>query len=208
MWLDLTRSIHSGMVVWPGDPSPDVTPVFSLEHGDESNVSLLSIPSHTGTHLDAPYHLIQTGRRLEEMSLEPLIGQARVMDLSWKASHIDRADLEAVNLTGVERLLIRTTSSRWLEDNEFHTDYVALTLKGAEYLVEQGIRLVGIDSLSIGPYGPEGDPVHQILLCNDVVIVEGLDLSQTPAGDVDFICLPLKIQGGDGSPCRAVARPI
>lgn len=208
MWLDLTRSLHSGMVVWPGDPSPEIISVCSIEQGDGCNLSLLHIPSHAGTHLDAPYHMIQTGRRLEEISLEPLIGRARVADLSWKRDHIGQRDLEAVGVEGVERLLIRTAASQTVEKNDFDANFVALALDGAEYLVEQGVRLVGIDALSIGPFGDEGNPVHQVLLSHDVVIIEGLDLSQIPAGDVDFICLPLKIHGGDGAPCRVVARPM
>jgi arylformamidase len=158
--------------------------------------------------VDAPYHILETGRRVEEMSLDPLIGRARVVDLSRKTGPINRADLEAENAGGAERLLIRTAPVSWLEDNEFHTDFVALAPDGAEYLVEQGVRLVGIDYLSIEPFQSEGNPVHQILLSHEVVVVEGLDLSQTPTGEVEFICLPLKIRGGDGSPCRAVARPI
>jgi len=196
------------MVVWPGDPSPEVTPVYSIENGDECNISLLHIPSHAGTHLDAPYHMIQTGRRLEEISLEALIGPARVVDFSSRTGHIGRPELAAERVAGVERLLIRTISNGQLEGIGFQPDFVALALDGAEYLVELGVKLVGIDSLSIGPFGHEGDLIHQALLDHDIVIIEDLNLSQTDAGEVDFICLPLKIQGGDGAPCRAVARPI
>ena len=208
MWHDLTRCIHPGMVVWPGDPSPEVVPVSSIDRGDSCNTSLLHLPSHLGTHLDAPYHFISEGRRLEEMSMEALIGRARLIDLSSRKGHISRNDLEAENLEGVERLLIRTASGRWLEENEFRREYIALAPDGAEFLVEKGIRLVGIDYLSIEPFRLAGHPVHRILLSHEVVVVEGLDLSRAPSGDLEFICLPLKIRGGDGSPCRAVARPI
>lgn len=182
--------------------------MFSLEKGDGCNTSLLRLPSHVGTHLDAPYHIIQTGQRVDEISLEVMIGRAQVVDFTRATGPISQADLEAQKIEGMERVLIRTIPASRPADLGFDTEFEALGPDGAEYLVEQGVRLVGIDCLSIEPFKPEGTPVHQILLSHEVVVVEGLDLSQIPAGEVEFICLPLKIQGSDGSPCRAVARPI
>ncbi|NUN95172.1 MAG: cyclase family protein [Candidatus Omnitrophica bacterium] len=208
MWTDLTRSIHPALVTWPGDPSPTITPQARIEAGDSCNTSLLQFPSHLGTHLDAPFHFVQDGKRLHEIDLDKLIGPARVVDCSEARGRISRADLERVNLNGATRVLLRTACSNWLNKSEFRSDFVALDPDAAEYLVEREVGLVGIDYLSIEPFGCEGHRVHHVLLGNEVVVVEGLDLSGLPEGDVEFICLPLKIRDGDGSPCRAVARPL
>jgi arylformamidase len=179
-----------------------------MERGDPCNTSNLRFPSHFGTHLDAPFHFINHGRRLHEMDLDALIGPARLFDLSRNEGHISRTDLEALDLDGVERVLFRTRCGRWLDDDYFHEDFVAVAPEAAEYLVERGVRLVGIDYLSIEPFGLKEHRTHEALLGSEVVIVEGLDLDGLAPGDVEFICLPLKIRDGDGSPCRAVARPL
>ncbi len=206
MWIDLTHPIHSGMVTWPGDPSPEIQPLASIDQGDGCNTSLLTFSSHTGTHMDAPRHFIPQGRTIDELDLDVLVGKATVVDLSSLNRMIEPGDLHPLLPEGVSRLLLKTATGRWMNDPQFMGDFVALSPEGAEYLVKRGIRLVGIDYLSIEPRGLKGHPVHHILLGNGIIVVEGLNLSGLNPGEVDLICLPLKIRGGDGSPCRAIAR--
>lgn len=207
-WIDLTRTVHEEMATWPGDPKPEFRPANRIAQGDSCNTSTLRLNSHLGTHLDAPYHFEEDGKRLHEMPLEPLIGPARVIDLTENESHISRADLENLGLDGVQRLLIKTRYGEKLSEPAFFEGYVALAPDAAEFVVEKGISLVGIDYLSIEPFHQPEHRTHHTLLQNEVIIVEGLDLSGLAPGNYDFICLPLKIKDCDGSPCRAVAQPI
>lgn len=207
MWIDLTHPLHSGMVTWPGDPSPEIHPLASIGQGDSCNTSLLQVASHTGTHMDAPRHFIPLGRTIDEIDLEVLIGKAVVADLSTRSGMISAEDLQGVLPTGTTRILLKTATGCRMKDPEFVENFVALSPGGAELLVEKGVRLVGIDYLSIEPFAQRNHQVHHTLLGNGVIVVEGLDLSGLNQGEVELICLPLKIRGCDGSPCRAIARP-
>ncbi|MCA9429743.1 MAG: cyclase family protein [Candidatus Omnitrophica bacterium] len=207
-WIDLTRTIHAELATWPGDPKPELLPANRIENGDSCNTSFLRLNSHLGTHLDAPYHFEEEGKRLQDLPLDPLLGPATLIDLTHKTSHIDRQDLESQNLQGVQRLLIKTSYGDKLELPEFFEDFIGLAPDAAEYVVEKGITLVGIDYLSIEPFAQPEHHTHHTLLQNEVVIVEGLDLSPLSPGTYEFICLPLKIKDCDGSPCRAVAKRI
>jgi arylformamidase len=221
VWIDLTRNIQPGMVTWAGDPPPEIIPDSAIALGKRSNTSILRLASHLGTHLDAPRHIIEGAKSLEQLDLDSLIGKARVIDLSHLDRHITRADLEewltnketaTSSVTkrepgdAVRRVLLKTKSGAWFNEKDFRQDFIALLPDAAQYLVDCGICLVGIDYLSIEPYHYPDHLVHKILLEHEMVIVEGLDLSQLKPGEVEFICLPLRILGGDGSPCRAVAR--
>lgn len=208
MWIDLTWSIHPHLATWPGDPSPEMKPLAQIDQGDSCNITWLQLSSHTGTHLDAPFHFEPGGKRLHQLDLEALIGPARIYDFSDKSGPISREDLEGLDFGSTERVLFKTRSGGWLADSEFRSDFVGVSAEAAELLVDRGIRLVGIDYLSIEPFGSKSHPVHHTLLGNEVVVVEGLDLRSVQPGDYELICLPLKILDGDGCPCRAVAKPI
>jgi arylformamidase len=158
--------------------------------------------------LDAPFHFIPDGKRLQEINLDDLIGPALVVDVSGVEGAITRRDLEQHGIGGAQRVLLKTRSGSWMEQPSFRNDFSALAPDGAQFLVDSGVRLAGIDYLSIEPFGSPDHQTHEILLGHEVVVVEGLDMSGLCAGEVEFICLPLKILDGDGSPCRAVARPI
>ncbi len=207
-WIDLTRTIHKGLATWPGDSKPEILPASRIQNGDSCNTSTLRLSSHLGTHLDAPYHFEPGGKRLDDMALDPFIGQATVIDFTSQSTHISREDLESRELNGVARLLIKTRFGERLDQTDFSEDFVGMAPDAAEFVVENGIELVGIDYLSIEPFHQPGHETHHTLLQNEVVIVEGLDLSHLTPGTYDFICLPLKIKDCDGSPCRAVAKRI
>jgi len=203
---DVTVAISNDLPVYPGDPPIEIIRTQALEKGDSARVSRLSFSTHIGTHIDPPSHFISDGISLDRVPLDVLIGQARVIDAGAVRS-IGRSLLERAELEGVTRLLFKTSNSRfWREGGGFREDYVYLEPEAAELLVGRGVQLVGIDYLSIEEFNFDQPTTHWTLLGNNVVIVEGLDLSAVPAGDYELICLPLKIKDGDGGPARVVLR--
>jgi arylformamidase len=195
------------MVVWPGDPRVRVERISAISGGGASNLSAVSMCLHTGTHVDAPLHFLEGGPSVAEMPLDALVGPARVIGI--RDPKVIRArELQPYRLRRGERVLFKTRGSRrrW-RAAEFSPDYVYLALDAAALLVERGVRAVGIDYLSIGAPGEEGDEVHRVLLRAGVWIIEGLDLSAAAPGRYELICLPLNVPGADGAPARAVLRP-
>jgi arylformamidase len=205
---DVTVTISSEMPVYPGDPQIEITRTFSLEEGDVANVSHLSCGTHIGTHVDPPSHFVEGGIALDKLPLDVLIGPARVFDVG-DVDVIDAATVEQTALDGVTRVLFKTRNSRlWSSPHEFQRNFVYLDAPAAEILVARGVKLVGIDYLSIEMFNFEQPATHLALLSNDVIVVEGLDLSGVTAGDYELICLPIKIKDGDGGPARVVLREL
>jgi arylformamidase len=207
---DISVPIEPGMVVWEGDPPVSAYRTASLENGDIANVTRLDMGAHTGTHIDAPLHFLDGRPGADRLDLDTLIGPAQVREFRVE-KEITAGDLEAASIpAGTLRLLCKTSNSRlWSErPNRFTVDFVGISASGAEWLVERGIRLVGIDYLGIerAESVEQGAPVHHVLLGAGAVILEGLDLSEVPEGEYQLICLPLKIKDSDGAPCRAVLR--
>jgi arylformamidase len=205
---DVTVAISNDLPVYPGDPAIQIERTQSLEKGDIARVSRLSMSTHVGTHVDPPYHFMKDGVALDDAPLEVFIGPARVVDAGDAAS-IDAALLSTFDLDGASRVLFKTRNSRfWGETTGFQKDFVYLETDAAEALVARGVKLVGIDYLSIEKFGFDEPTTHRTLLGNDVYIVEGLDLSAITPGDYELICLPLKIKEGDGGPARVVLREL
>ena len=206
---DITVPIRSSMPVYEGDPGVKIDPWSAFAKGDSSNVSMLNFGAHTGTHVDAPAHFIEGARRIDSLPLNVLIGSARVIRAPDDMTEIAPAFIEQCDLNGVERVIFHTRNSGfWTEG--FRKDFTHLLPEAAQILVDQGIRLVGTDYLSIEKFHSGHHKTHLTLLSNDVVIVEGLNLTDVPEGDYELICLPLKIAdgAGDGAPARAVLRTL
>ena len=206
---DISVPIRSGMPVYEGDPGVDIQSWSALAKGDSANVSFLHFGAHTGTHVDAPAHFIEGTRKIDALSFEALIGPARVIRVPDDVTEIDPDFLDACDIDQVERVLFHTRNSGFWHEG-FRKDFTHLSPEAAQKLVHLGVKLVGIDYLSIEKFHSGHHRTHLALLSNDVVIVEGLNLSDIPAGDYELICLPLKIAGGagDGSPARAVLRTV
>ena len=200
---DISFPIRKDSAVWPGQPAIEIKPLSTVAQKGAA-VSWLSFSSHIGTHVDAPAHFLDGGKGIDEVSLETLIGPARVLDLSSVNGEISPHDLELHHIKNGDRILFKTKNSTYLLDSQFHHDYVSLSLEGAHYLVEKKIAVVGTDYLGIEKRGSPNHPVHKALLSAGIVIVEGLYLANIPAGSYEFTCLPLKIVGGDGAPARAI----
>jgi arylformamidase len=202
---DISLPISGAMVVWPGDPPVQMSCLSSLDAGDAFSVTRLDMGSHVGTHVDAPAHFLPGGKGVDELDLELLIGQALVVDVG-DVDTITASTLAGLTvLPGTRRLLLRTRNSQlWVRgEKAFVPAFVAIEEDGARWLLQNGIRLVGIDYLSVAPYD-NPVPSHEVLLGAGVIIVEGLDLSRVVPGTYQFVCLPLKLVGCDGSPARAV----
>ncbi|RPI33108.1 MAG: cyclase family protein [Chloroflexota bacterium] len=202
---DISLTISPELPTWPGDPSVVLERVAKIEEGANANVSRIDMGVHTGTHVDAPYHFLQQGKSVECLSLKVLTGRAYVLDLPGvdiiTAKVLENSDLPP----RTRRLLFKTRNSQYWarRENIFQTDFVGISPDGAEFLVKRGVKLVGVDYLSVAPY-KKSRPTHEIFLEAGVVVVEGLDLSEISQGRYTLFCLPLKLAGSDGSPARAI----
>ncbi len=202
---DVTLPIAPGMPVYPGDPEVAVRAWCSLASGAPFNLSQLSLGVHTGTHVDAPRHFRAGAPGVDRLPLEALIGPARLVDLG-QAAAITAEMLRELDLGGSLRLLFRTRNSAAWRAGRFPEDPAGLSGDAARLLVEQGVRLVGLDSPSADAPGAADFPAHRTLLEAGVIILEGLDLFEVSAGEYELLCLPLRIVDGDGGPARVVLR--
>ncbi|HEX6718649.1 MAG TPA: cyclase family protein [Pyrinomonadaceae bacterium] len=209
---DVTVPISNDLPTWPGDPGVQISDWCSLSAGDAANVSMLSFGAHTATHVDAPAHFIEGAAKVETLPLDALIGEAQVVEVPADCRVIDEQFVLAHCAPGAERVLFKTRNSAfWSESKpQFRTDFTYLDLEAAKRLVQQGIKLVGIDYLSIEKYASENHETHLALLSRGVVILEGLNLAEISAGKYELICLPLRLRSnkGDGAPARVVLRTL
>ena len=193
------------MHTYPGDPAVEVQPASAIAKGDSNNSSRLVMGSHTGTHIDAPRHFIEDMLPVDKLPLDVLVGKAYVAEI-LTTTQISVKDLEKAAIPpGTKRVIFKTVNSKLIwKAKEFQTDYISLSVEGAQWLLQRGVRLVGIDYLSIEKFNSPEHEVHHTLLEANVVILEGLNLTGVSPGEYTLCCLPLKISEGDGAPARAV----
>ena len=203
---DITVGISTTLPVWPGNPGIELERVQQIGvNGAHANVSRLALGVHTGTHVDAPLHFVADASGVDTLPLDILIGRARVINLP-RADRITSDALEKARIPPrTRRLLVRTRNSNWWRDasTDFHTDFVAVSADGADWLVAHKVELIGVDYLSVAPWKESYD-THRILLMAGVVVIEGLNLNNLKPGRYDLTCLPLKLIGSDGAPARAI----
>ena len=202
---DVTVPLSASVPTYPGDPRFEIEFTRRLATGDPYNLARFSLGAHAGTHVDAPYHFLADGATVDALPLEILMGKARVVEAPVR-DRIRREDLEVLDLRDDLRVLLKTRMSGQLRLPDFQEDFVYLTGDAAVYLAQAGIKLVGIDYLSVDRFGSADYEAHQALLGAGVVIVEGLDLSEVEPGEYDMACLPLRIVGADGAPARVVLK--
>ncbi len=201
---DISVPLNKDLPGYPGDPPLLIEPVLQIGEDGWSNVSRLSMTSHCGTHIDAPLHVDCHGLSVDRLALDLLSGRVLVAEVGG-TKRIGRKELEHLPIKGEERLLLKTENSLLWSRPGFVEDYASVTEEGADYLAGIGIRLVGIDYLSIEAFKGNGE-VHRKLLGHGVIILEGLNLDGIEGGIYELICLPLKLAGGDGAPARAILR--
>ena len=204
--VDVSVLLAPGLATYPGNPEYELTPVRRIADGDSSNSSRLVMGTHTGTHVDAPKHFFDDKPGVDALPLELLVGRARVIDLPHRGGITER-HLADAGLREDIRVLLRTPNSAlWNSHDGFHTDYTYVTEEAARFLVEQGVKVVGVDYLSVEQFKKPGAPAHHALLGAGVIIIEGLNLSEVEAGQYEMYCLPLRLAGADGAPARVVLK--
>jgi arylformamidase len=204
--FDISMPLQPGMAAFPGDPEFVSEPTHSLSRGDAYSASRLSFGSHAGTHVDPPRHFLPDGEAVDHIDLGILNGPCLVVGVDRTRLEVGRSDLPPFP-SETRRVLFRTSNSeRWARDGGYFPDFVALTLSAAEELLRRGIRLVGIDALSVESDPQLRFPVHHLLLRGGALILEGLWLAEVPPGPYELECLPLRLHEGDGGPARAVLR--
>jgi arylformamidase len=197
--IDISVPIRAGMHVYPGNPGFRLERHESIADGAQANVSKLELGVHNGTHVDGALHFIDGAAGTEALPLEAFVGPAEVVDATSVETNLDEAALESLRLADSERVLLKTRNSTLWELPEFTPDFIRLTGSGARYLIARGVRLIGIDYLSIGDA-----EAHRELLGSGVVALEGLDLRAVDPGTYQLVCLPLRLEGSDGAPSRAI----
>ena len=205
--FDVSVHISPQMPVWPGDPPVQIERVASINRGDPANLTRLSLGAHTGTHVDAPHHFFEKGLKVDQLPLSTLIGTAHVLEVYPEERTITAADMGSLGLPStVQRLLIKTDNSYLWEGGllEFERDFIHLGHDAAQWIVKRGIKLIGVDYLSVDSFDSKDKLVHHTLLESGVVIIEGLNLSHVVQGVYQLYCLPLKIVGSEGAPARVV----
>lgn len=207
-WIDISLPLRSGMVHWPGDPTVRIERVRDIGKGASHNLSEIAMGSHSGTHIDAPLHFLKKGAGIDAMPFTITNGRARVISIE-NSDIIDVAEIEPYHIEKGERVLFKTkNSSQDWKSGRFTENFVYLSEKAAVYLAKIRINVVGIDYLSIGGYHRNGAETHRTLLEAGIWIIEGLDLSAAAPGEYDLVCLPLKIENGEGAPARAALKGI
>jgi arylformamidase len=205
-FIDISVELSEHLPTWPGGYGVNISHLHKIGENSDANVSRLDIDVHSGTHIDAPLHFVEDGKTTTDIPLERLCGSVIVLKIDDQIERIDAKVLESYPIpTSCKKILLRTrnTSNQLWQKKAFDRQYVAITADAAQWLVDHQIELIGIDYCSIQKFD---DPVdtHQILLRNEVIILEGLDLSNVKQGEYHLLCFPIKVQGIEGVPVRAV----
>ena len=209
-WIDISLPFHTNMWHWPTDPPARAERIKDRDKGDPVSLMEIQWVDHTGTHIDAPLHFIAGGKTIDQMPLNATVGRARVIEIKDTES-IKVEALVPYNIRRGERILFKTlNSSKYFPDDSFFEDYVYIDPPAAHYLVERGVRVVGIDYISVGSFRHQqkNGETHQTLLNSGVYIIEGLNLSKVKPGRYELLCLPILLERGDAGPARAILRPI
>ena len=206
-WIDVTVTLKSGMVHWPSDPRVSVVRTKDMDRGDRNNVSLISMGTHTGTHIDAPLHFIARGKGLDKMPFSATLGKVRVLGIEG-GPMITSAELRPYRIKPGERIIFKTVNSAYWATDDFRKDFVYLSQDAALYLASKRLSCLGVDYLSVGGYHKDGTKVHETLLKAGIWLIEGLNLQKVKPGNYELICLPLKILNSDAAPARAIISPV
>lgn len=203
--IDITVPLDANLPSYPGDTPFTLEAIKRISRGDSSNTSALHMSAHAGTHVDAPRHFFDDGAGIDALPLEILMGRTRVAEMTSR-SGIGADELADLDLTDDVRVLFKTSNSRLWGSPDFHKNYVGVTASGAEYLIAHGIKVVGVDYLSVEEFKEPGAPVHHVLLGGGAIVIEGLNLRDVEPGIYEMICLPLRVVGADGAPARVLLR--
>lgn len=204
---DVSRAIHDGVTVWPGDEGVELKRIASMDEGAKCNVSVLKAGVHTATHIDAPLHFINDAEDVCDVDLSKFIGMVRVFELDCTEC-IRESDIDKLGINKNDRVFFKTSNSMKDLNEAFNKDFIYLDISAARLLVDIGVEAVGLDYLSVEKYDSSNNEVHKLLLSNKIAIIEGLCLKGIKQGLFFYSCLPLALKGADGSPARAILAEI
>ncbi len=208
-YIDVTVPFYDGMMCFPTDPQCSIKPHWSVKNGDIVNLSILNFGSHTGTHIDAPNHFIDSGKTVDMLDIGCFVGRAKVFDFSDKPCCIDTGDVEGLDIGKGDIVLFKTKNSSLMREQTFREDFVYISPDAAKWLAVKGIATLGFDFLSVEKFGGgDGFGAHYALLGAGVVIIEGLDMTDITAGVYEIVSLPMLIKGGNGSPIRVLLKEL
>ena len=202
--IDVSVPIDRNLSTYPGNTPFSLEPIKRVATGGSSNVSTIHMSAHAGTHVDAPRHFFDDAPGIEALPLELLMGRTRVVEIAARA--IDAEALAGLDFGQDIRVLFKTANSQLWGSPEFYRDYVAVTESGARFLVTRGIKVVGVDYLSVEVFKQPGAPAHHVLLGAGAIVIEGLNLRDVEPGSYEMFCLPLAVVGSDGAPARVILR--
>jgi arylformamidase len=203
--IDVSVAIDAALPTYPGNTPYSLEPIKRIANGDSSNVSTLHMSVHGGTHVDAPRHFFDDKGGADTLPLDMLCGRARVIEVTGRAS-IAAHDLAGFDLREDVRVLLKTHNSRLWGSPTFHQEFIGVSESAARFLIDHGVKVVGVDYLSIEPFKTPGAPTHHLLLGAGVIVIEGLNLRDVDPGSYEMFCLPLRLAGSDGAPARVVLR--
>ena len=208
IWIDISVPLYSGMLHWPGDSEVAIAQKQLDVQGTVVHLTSINMSAHTGTHMDAPLHFVNGAQTMDSWRMEATNGLVQVIEISDPQA-IRAAELRQHHFEKGSRVIFRTANTRanW-PSQPFHENFVYIAQDAAQYLVDAQIKMVGVDSLSIGGFHNDLVATHVTLLSAGVWVVEGLNLNAIPAGTYELACMPLRLQGADGAPARAFLRPI
>ncbi len=205
-YYDISLNLSTDTPRWVVAPPLEVHERRRMSRGDDANASALTVSVHAGTHVDAPFHFLADGASIDALPLERFIGPALVHAVEADR-YITEAHVRAIPLDGVTRVLFKTRNSELLKKRDYDPDFVAFSEEAARALVARGVELVGLDYLSVA-HADTQVPVHRAFLDHGVILLEGIDLSAIVPGRYELMCVPLRLRGLDGAPCRAVLRDL
>ena len=205
-YYDLTAKISETTVVYPGDPTFSTEDVCSLENGSQFHLCQMHLGNHTGTHIDFPAHVIKGGKTSSDFPIESLIGSGLIIEVPDFQKSITQKFITEQPILANDFVFFKTSNSRISKQSKFSNKYVYIEKEAAEELLRKGVKIVGIDYISVDQYEAEDLPVHKSLLSNDILIVEGLELNNAPLGRCKIYIMPLNVNKMDGLPARVVAR--
>lgn len=205
-YYDISLSLSAETVRWLTSPPFELIERRRMSKGDANNSSALTMSAHSGTHLDAPFHFVPEGKTIDALPLEVFIGPALVCAIEGE-KYITAEHVASLKLEGETRVLFKTRNSRLLRQPQYDPSFMAFSLDAAKALVDRGVKLVGLDYLSVAR-ADEQVPVHRAFLDHGVVLLEGVDLTEINPGRYELICFPIRLRGSDGAPCRAVLRDL
>jgi arylformamidase len=203
--IDVSVPIDASLPTYPGNTPFSLEAIKRISRGESSNVSTVHMSAHAGTHVDAPRHFFDGAAGVDLLPLEMLLGRVRVIEIHSRKG-IGPDELSEIDLSEDVRVLIKTHNSRLWGSPEFNPDYVGVTEAGAKHLIGHGIKVLGVDYLSVEQFRKPGAPAHHVLLGGGTIVIEGLNLRDVDPGVYEMFCLPLRIVGADGAPARVVLR--